>query len=191
MTEETQTTETEPTTTSTETPERESPAFLGLKSEVLKSNERATKAEQALQDLKAAIADKDAVAETARLEAEGKHKEIAEREKARADALEDAHAATLKRMTLDTALLQAGVTNQFTRTGMITGCPAETEAADYVAQLQKDQPNLFKAPEMQGTTTPPQGAPSTSGNHQSLEQRLADGDPVARNEMLKKMQEGA
>jgi len=158
----------------------------GVMSEASRWKSEFEKRDAELADLKAKMAADNDAAEKKRLEEQGKWQELAEKEKANREAIEAKHAQTMKRMSLDTALLQAGIQNEYTREGIITRCPAETETADYIAQLQKDQPDLFKAPEMSAATRPAQGATSSSGTPpQDLDERLVSDDPKVRSEARK------
>ena len=114
-------------------------------------------------------------AERKRLEDEGKFKEIAETEKRKREEAEASYKAKERRLTLEAKL--AGITNNYTRKGVIEDCPADADIEEYVAQIRKDHPDLWKAPGVSASAEPAQGEQSKGGPGEDLESRLRYDDP--------------
>lgn len=118
----------------------------------------------------------------AKLEEEGKFKELAQQAEDRAKKLqaqmnelqeqaeaekkrlEADHTKKLKIADLKTALVNAGAKNEVVLAGLMSMVPDEFEVLDYVKKSQQDHPESFKTSPVQGT--PPQsgrpgGSPST------------------------------
>jgi hypothetical protein len=176
MADETPTTETQ--TQETTPPEGgeaggESGKVRGLISEAKRYKDELAARDQEIASIKAQIAADKEAADKKRLEEEGNYKTLAEKAEARTKALEIEHAKTLKKMSLETALLQAGIVDPFRRAGMIAACPEDTDTETHVAQLQKDYPDAFKPAEMSPAAKPAQGGKSSSGSSTGVEQAKA------------------
>ena len=119
-----------------------------------------------------AFKDAQEKADKAKMEQEGKFKELAEAEKARADKLAQEFAAKERRLILEAKL--AGIQNEFTREGAIGRCPADMKPEDYVAQLQKDNPELFEPPKIAGGPVTAQSGRTGGSQGENWEQVEAD-----------------
>jgi hypothetical protein len=95
------------------------------------------------------------------LEAQGKWQEIAENAQRERDELARQHAAERRQLKLEAGL--AGIESEFTRLGVIAKCPTEADPDEYVAQVRKDNPELWASSEP-GPRIGGQGVRSSTGS---------------------------
>ena len=136
---------------------------------------RIAELEQKIANDNAAKVKADEEAERKRLEEDGQYKELAENEKRLREEAAASHKAEIRRLTLEAKL--AGITNELAREGAIARCGPDADIEEYVAQIQKDHPELWKAPGVSGSASPPQGEQSKGGPSEDLESRLHYDDP--------------
>jgi len=178
------------------TPTTETPAEPEVKSWRDEAGAKATfkQLKETTEKLAAIEAANKEAAETVqreKLEAQGKYEEIAKAETAKREALELSHAKSLTTMQLENQLIKEGLTEDYTRRGVIASYEGDANGVtEFVAKFKTDNAPLFQAPGMSPASTPAQGGASAGGANKSLEERLKAGDPAAQKETYEKLMAG-
>lgn len=121
-----------------------------------------TKLRAELEQQKQAQQEAQEAAKRKQLEEQDRWKEIASDSEAKLKAAQDAHAAEVRRLTLEAGF--AGIQDEFAREGVIAKCPPDADPREYIAEIKDKHPELLNPISADpATRTAAQGLRSGSG----------------------------